>query len=46
MPHSAAGIGNVAFVARDNMKWKWKIGLTGCSSFVESDVEAIWMETF
>ena len=46
MPHSASGIGNVAFVAWDNVKVKVEDGLTCCGAFVESDIESVWMETF
>ena len=44
MPHSTSGIGNVAFVAWDNVKMEVEDGLTCCRAFVESDVEAVWME--
>jgi hypothetical protein len=46
MPHSASGIGNVAFVAWDNVKMEMKDGLTCCRFFVESDVESVRMEMF
>jgi hypothetical protein len=46
MTDSASGIGNVAFVAWDNVKVKVEDGLTCCGAFVESDVESVRMETF
>jgi hypothetical protein len=46
VPHPASWIGNIAFVARDNVKMEVEDGLTCCRALVESDVETVWMETF
>jgi hypothetical protein len=44
--HAAAGIGDIARVARDNVQMEVGDGLASCRAFVEADIEPVWMETF
>jgi hypothetical protein len=44
--NAAAGVGNVTRVARDYMQMEMGYRLTGCGSFVETNIETIWTESF
>ena len=46
LSHATARIGNVAFVARDDVQVKVGNRLTGRGVLVESDVESVWAEAF